>query len=176
MYNLERRLRYLHLLTRHCPCNLFPEPTSPKHEHRGKLWGHPVTSSMLSSPWHFFWHNLGCFFSYLRSNWEAVFNILKFSKWPPFWARDKTFYRKWHRKLNIPERWPLAFPTFWAFDQRSSSNNDGDISFSKFDPLCDLVTSPMTSWIRIYINVVIVSWYLYTGSLMMTSLLIFSYH
>ena len=35
---------------------------------------------------------------------EAVFNISKFSKWPPFWARDKLFYRKLYRKLNIPER------------------------------------------------------------------------
>ena len=51
MYDLERRLRYLHLLTRHCPCNLLPEPTCPKHEYIGKLWGHPVTSSMMSSPW-----------------------------------------------------------------------------------------------------------------------------
>ena len=50
MYNLERQLRYWHLLTRYCPCNLLPEPTSPKHEYREKLWGHPVTSSMTSSP------------------------------------------------------------------------------------------------------------------------------
>ena len=50
MYNLERQLRYWHLLTRHCPCDLLPEPTSPKHEYREKLWGHPVTSSMTSSP------------------------------------------------------------------------------------------------------------------------------
>ena len=50
MYNLERQLWYLHLLTRHCPCNLLPEPNSPKHEYREKLWGHPVTSSMTSSP------------------------------------------------------------------------------------------------------------------------------
>ena len=50
MYNLERQLRYWHLLTRHCPCNLLPEPNSPKHEYREKVWGHPVTSSMTSSP------------------------------------------------------------------------------------------------------------------------------
>ena len=50
MYNLKRQLWYWHLLTRHCPCNLLPEPTSPKHEYREKLWGHPVTSSMTSSP------------------------------------------------------------------------------------------------------------------------------
>ena len=106
---------------------------------------------------------------------EAAFNISIFSKWPPLWARDKLFYRKWYRELNIPESWPLAFLTFWAFDRRSSSNIDGDISMSKVEPLCDLVTSPMTSWIRIYINVVIVSWYLCTGSLMMISLLIFQF-
>ena len=50
MYNLERQLRYWHLLTRHCPCNLLSEPTSPKHEYREKLWGHHATSSMTSSP------------------------------------------------------------------------------------------------------------------------------
>ena len=91
MYNLERRLRYLHLLTRHCPCNLLPEPTTPKHEYRGKFWGHPVTSSMMFSPWNFFWHNLRCVFLYIWGQNEAVFNISKFSKWPPFWARDKLF-------------------------------------------------------------------------------------
>ena len=50
MYNLGRQLWYWHLLTRHCPCKLLLEPTSPKHEYREKLWGHPVTSSMTSSP------------------------------------------------------------------------------------------------------------------------------
>ena len=50
MYSLERQLWYWHLLTRHCPCNLLPEQTSPKHEYREKFWGHPVTSSMTSSP------------------------------------------------------------------------------------------------------------------------------
>ena len=30
--------------------------------------------------------------------------ISKFSKWPPFWARDKLFYRKLYRKENRPER------------------------------------------------------------------------
>ena len=48
---LSRSLRIFkvatwHLLTRHCNCNLLPETTSPKHEYRGKLWDHPVTSSM----------------------------------------------------------------------------------------------------------------------------------
>ena len=55
MYNLERRLRYLHLMTRHCPCNLLPEPTSPKHEYKEELWD-------VISMENIFWHNLGCFF------------------------------------------------------------------------------------------------------------------
>ena len=168
MYNLERPLRYLHLLTRHCPCNLLPRQPLINMNIEGNfeatLWRH----RWCHHHGNFFWHNLGCFF-HIWGQIETVFNI---SKWPPFWARDKLFCRKWYRKLNIPERRPLVFPTFWAFDRRFSSNIDGDISISKFDPLCDLVTSPMTSWIRIDINVVIVSWYLCTGSLMMISLLI----
>ena len=104
MYNQERQLWYLHLLTRQCPWNLLPEPCSPKHEYRGKLWDQPVTSSMPSSPWKiFFWHNLGRSF-HIWGHIEAVFNISKFSKWPPSWARDKLFYWKLYRKLNIPER------------------------------------------------------------------------
>ena len=104
MYNLEIQLWYLHLLTRHCPYNLLPEPNSPKHEYRGKLWGQPVTSSMMSLPWKlFFWHNLGRSF-HIWCQIEAVFNISKFSKWPPFWACDKLFNWKLYRKLNIPDR------------------------------------------------------------------------
>ena len=33
-------------------------------------------------------------------------------------------------------------------DALASSNVDGDMSISKFDLLCDLVTSSMTSWVR----------------------------
>ena len=119
-----------------------------------------------------FLHNLGRSF-HIWGEIEAVFNISTFSKWPPFWARDKLFYRKLYRELNIPERQPWAFPTFWAFDRRYSSNIEGDISISKFDQFCYLVTSSMTSWIYIDIIVVISSWYLCTGSIMMISLLVF---
>ena len=104
MYNLERWLWNLHLLTRHCPCNLLPEPTSPKHEYRGKLWGHPVTLSMMPSPWKkIFWHNMGLSFR-IWGHIEAVFNTSQISKWPPFWARDELFHRKLYRKLNIWKR------------------------------------------------------------------------
>ena len=44
--------------------------------------------------------------------------------------------------------------------------------FQKFDLFCDLVTSSMTSWICIHIIVVIIWWYICTGSLMMISLLV----
>ena len=50
------------------------------------------------------------------------------------------------------------------------------MSIWKFDLLCDLVTSSMTSWICIYINVVIISRYLCTGSFVMISFLVSSYH
>ena len=57
MYSLERRLRYSHLLTRHCPCNLLKVPNSPNHKYRGQLSCHPVTSSLTSAPWKYFLHN-----------------------------------------------------------------------------------------------------------------------
>ena len=50
-----------------------------------------------------FLHNLGRTF-HIWGQIEAVFNISKFSKWPPFLAHDKLFYRKVYRKENIPER------------------------------------------------------------------------
>ena len=95
----------------------------------------------------FCWHNLERSF-HIWGQTEAVFNISKFSKWPPFWARDKLFRRKLYRKLNMPARLPLVFPTFWAFDRRSNSNIGDDMSISRFDLLCHLVTSSMTSWVR----------------------------
>ena len=119
-----------------------------------------------------FGHNLGRSF-HIWGQIEAVFNISKFSKRSHFELATNFFYRKLYRKLNIPERWPLAFPTFWVFVRCSSTNIDGDLSVSKFDLLCGLVTSSTTSWICIYINKVIISWYLCTRSLMMISLLSF---
>ena len=154
MYNLERQLWYLHLLTRHCPYNLLPEPSSPKHEYRGKLWGQPVTSSMTSSPWIFFgiiWDDL----------FIAVFNISKFSKWPPFWARKKTFLLEvipeveYTRKMamsisDILSFWSTLYLKYWR----------------------RYINLKMTSWICIYINVVIISRYLCTGRFVMISLLV----
>ena len=123
MYNPERQLWYLHLLTKHCPCNLLPQSTSPKHEYRGKLWGHPLTSSMTSSPWKTFlgiiWN--GLFISEVKLKLCLIF---------------QNFYNSHHFELatNFFTE-VIAFPIFWAFDRRSSSNIDGDISISKFEVL-----------------------------------------
>ena len=38
-----------------------------------------------------FMHNFGRSF-HIWGQIEAVFNISKFSKWPPYWARDKLFF------------------------------------------------------------------------------------
>ena len=120
-------------------------------------------------------HNLGRSF-HIWGQIAAVFNISKFSKWPPFSGRDKLFAGcyagSWIYRRDCHE----YFRYFEFFYRRSSSNNDGDKSISKFDLLCDLVTKSMTSWIRVYINVIIISWNLCTESLMMISLLGFSYH
>ena len=40
-----------------------------------------------------FWHNLGRSF-HIWGQIEAVFDIAKFLRWPPFWARDKLFLQE----------------------------------------------------------------------------------
>ena len=73
-----------------------------------------------------FLHNLGRYF-HIWGQIEAAFNIWKFSKWPPFWARDKLFYRKSYRKLNIP---------------------GGDSNFKSLPTLwpCDVINDVMSAW------------------------------
>ena len=174
MYNLERQLSYWHLLTRHCPCNLLPESTSSKHEYREKLWGHPVTSLMTPSPLKFFfgiiWDDLIIW--EVRLKLCLIFNF--FLKWPPFWARDKRFLPKFHNGSWIYQN--DSHEHFWHFEYfivAVAQILTGDISISKFELCYYLVTSSITAWIYIYIIVVISSWYLCTGSLMMISLLVF---
>ena len=111
---------------------------------RRKLWGHPLTPSMTSSPWFF----LGIIWDD-RFIFEVKLKLcLIFQNGRHMELATNFFYRKWNQKLNMPKRKPLVFPTSWAFDRSSSSNIDGDIAISKFDLLSDLMTSPMTSWVR----------------------------
>ena len=149
MYNLEWRLRYLHLLMRLCPYKLLPESTSTKHEYGGKFWGHR---------WRH--HHEKYFFGII---WDGLFiSEVKLQLCLIF----QNFQKGRHFQV-------ATFCFTGCFTGSWNSNIDGDILISKFDLLCDLVTSSMTSWICVYINVVIISWYLCTGSLMMISLLIF---
>ena len=84
------------------PLQLAFSRSQAKHEYRWKLGDHPVTSSMTPSPWkHFFgmiWDDL--FISVAKWKLCLIFQNIK----PPFWARDKLFFRKLYRKLNTPER------------------------------------------------------------------------
>ena len=73
--SIERPSRYSHLLTRHYPCNLQAKPTSLKHEYRGQIWGHPVTSS----PWNILFLALFGTIFHIWSHNEPVFTISKFS-------------------------------------------------------------------------------------------------
>ena len=130
MYSLGRRLRYFHLLTRHCPCNLN---MNIEGNFEATMWRHRWRHHREK---YFFWYNLGQSF-HMWGQIEAVFNISKFSKWPPFWARDKLFYRKWLRKLN---KWSetyfrhicslaVNFMQLWFFVWKSISDLDsGSVS------------------------------------------------
>ena len=83
----------------------------------------------------FFLARFRTIFSYLRSNWSCV-------QYFYFEVATNFCYQKWYRlKLNVRAR-------FWAFVWRSRWAGDGDIAISKFDLLCDLVTSSMMSWVR----------------------------
>ena len=85
MYNQERQLWYWHLLTRHCPyiCSRSQPLLNMNIERNfeATLWRHRWRHHHKT----FFVHNLGWAF-YICGQIEAVFNISKFSKWPPFWA------------------------------------------------------------------------------------------
>ena len=103
---------------------------------------------------------------------EAVLNILTFSKWPPFWGPTNFFTRSdtgsWMFQQHSHEH-------FRQFDRCSSLIIHRDMSVQNFGLFMDQMTSPMTSWIRIYISVVKIKWCKWTPSLMM-SLYVFGYY
>ena len=115
----------------------------------GQLWGHPVTSSMTSSSWKILfsiiWDDI--FISDFKLKLCLIFE--KNQNGRHFELATIFFYRKWYRKLIIPERWPLAFPTFCDFDGHCSPNIDGDISIYKIWPTlwsCDVINDVMSAW------------------------------
>ena len=170
MYNLERQLWYLHLLTRHCPCNLLPQPTSPKHEYRGKLWGHPVTSSMTSSPWKKFlgiiWKDL--FISEVKLKLCLIFQI---------------FLNGQHFELAT-NFFTGSYTGSWIYQKDSHKH------FRYFEHLIDAIAQILTEiyqfqnltyfvtwcshqWCHEYVSKKNLVIYLRTGSLLMISLLVF---
>ena len=175
MYNLERQLWYWHLLMRHCSCNLLPEPTYPMNIERNfeaTLWRHWWRHHHKKLFCGIIWDDL--FISEVRLKLCLIFKKIQNGR---HFELPTNFFIESYTGSWIPEWQPWAYPTFWAFDRSSNSNIDGDISISKFDLFCDLVTSSMMSWIYINIIVVIISRYLFTGSIMMISLIAFySYH
>ena len=87
MYNLEKRLRYWHLLRRYyCPCNLLPEPTSPKHDYRGRF-----ESNLWLHRWR---HHLMTFFYII---WDGLFisevKLKPYFKMAAILRSRQTFYR-----------------------------------------------------------------------------------
>ena len=121
-------------------------------------------------------NTLGLNLGWSSHNWdqvETVLNISKLSKWPPFWGSDKLYVGSntgsWVYQKYSHERCQY----FETFGRRSSLNIDGDKAISKLYLVCDLLTSSMTSSIRVYDNIVVLLWYLRAGSLTMISLFIF---
>ena len=73
--------------------------------------------------------------------------IIKNFKMAALLSSRQTFLPEVIPEVEYTRKIAVSIPTFWAFDRRSSSNIKGDVSISKFDLLCDLVTSSMTSWV-----------------------------
>ena len=88
-----------------------------KHENRKQTLTSrgDVTSDVINIKSTFvdnFWRSL-----HIRCQIEPIWNISKFSNWPPFWGPDELLNRKLYRILSL----------------ESSSNIDGVIAISKCD-------------------------------------------
>ena len=83
------------LWPRHCPCSRSQPLLNMNIDGNfdATLWRHRWRNHREK----LFWHNFGRSF-HIWGKIEAMFNISKFSKWPPFWARDKIFFLE-----DIPE-------------------------------------------------------------------------
>ena len=139
------------------------------------LWGHPGTSSMASLPRKIFffgiiWDDL--FISEVKVKLRFLPQF--FSKWPLFWVAAKHFYRcntaSWINQQNSHEHL-----RYFKFLIDALAEILMEIKQFQIRPTLWPAESSMTSWIRIYSNLVIILWYLCTGSLMAISLFVLSY-
>ena len=62
----------------------------------------------------FFWHNLGRSF-HIWGLIGVVFNISKFSKWPPFWARDKLFLPEFMPEVEYTRKIAMIISDILSF-------------------------------------------------------------
>ena len=104
---------------------------------------------MTSSTWKIlFWHNLGRSF-HICGQIEGVFNISKFSKWPPFIARDELFLTEvipeveFTRKIAISisgilSFWSTLYLKYW---QKYINFKIWPTSWS-----CDVINDVMSAW------------------------------
>ena len=116
----------------------------------GRLWGHPVTSSMTSSSWKYlFWHNLGRSF-HIWGQIEAVFNISKFSKWSLFWARDKLLKRPdKHRDKDTNKH------TGWKHYHLANAGDNNWVFFIIRQIFNWAIWQPVRAWTRLFTPIVI---------------------
>ena len=128
----------------HEKCSYFTNKEIQKVEFEATVWHHRWRDNHEK---YFLWHNLGRSF-HISPEIKDVFNISTFQKWPPFWSRDKLFTGSVTASWICQQDSHEYYQYFWAFDQCSSWTIVGDISILKFDLLCGLVTSSMTSWVR----------------------------
>ena len=162
MYNLERRLRiydiriYWQDIALATCCRSQP------------LLNINIDGNFQVAQWRHQWHhhhekycfgyNLGQSF-HIWGQTDAVFHI---SKLPPFWVRDQLFYQKYNTGSWIYQQDSHEHFQYFELLIDALAEILRRYSNVKFDLFCDLVTSLMTSWIRIYTNIVTIPWYLYT--------------
>ena len=136
-------------MTRHCTCNMLPEPTSPKHEYRGKVWSHPVTSSMMPSPWKkLLWHNLGRSF-HIWGQIEAVFNISKFKKMAVILSSQQTFSLEVILEVEDVRKIAISISdilSFWSTLLLKYWRRYVNFKFWHTLSPCDVINDVMSAW------------------------------
>ena len=111
----------------------------------GRFKGLPVTSSMTSSPWKYFFRAIvGTIFQYLMSNWSCNEYLKKIQNDESL-GLGRTFSSEVSPEVEHIITKLRACPTFWAFDRRSSSNISEVMTISKIDLLFYLMTSSVMS-------------------------------
>ena len=121
----------MHLLTRHCPRNLLPETSSPKHEYRGKHWGRPVTSSLTFSPWKILFNIIrdSLFISQVKLEICVIFQNFQYGRLSQ--VATNFFLPDVVPEVHSTSKIAMIISDIWAFVRRLSCNIDGNTSIFK---------------------------------------------